>query len=84
MKYGLLGDFGSETVSQGHKVVEDDQRNAKASAEGENLLANHVTESGGSVRLFVHDFGHRSIGNHLTSPSNDVAVEIPNEIGRDI
>jgi hypothetical protein len=84
IKYGLLGEFSSEAVSQGHKVVKDDQRDAKASAEGENLLANHITESGGAMGLFVHNFGHRGIGNHLAGPSNDIVIEVPNEIDRDI
>ena len=80
----LFGDFCGETIGEGHKLVDDDQSDAEASAKSEDLVTNGITKSNRAIGFFIHDLGHSDVGNHLTSTFEDVSVQISKKVGWDV
>lgn len=83
-KESLSSLLSIERVGQGHKLVDDHQRNTHASTKGDDLLTDGVTESGGAIGLFVHKFGDRCVRHDFSSPFDKFAIEVTHQVGRDV
>ena len=80
----LLGVFWHKRVGKGHELVNNNKREAETCAEGDDLLTDCLTKSSGTVVVFVHQLGHRSVSNNITGVLDDVEVKVANKIGRNI
>ena len=80
----LLGNFCGNAVGEGHKLVDDNQGDTKTSTESEDLLAYGVAKGSGTMGFLTHDFGHGRVGDDLASTLDDVAVQVADQVGRNI
>lgn len=71
-------------IGESHEFVDDNKGDPEPSTESEDLLTDRITKSQGSRGIFIHQLGHSGVGDDLTGSLDDVAIEVADEIGRDV
>ena len=81
---GLFRGFRHKRVGKSHKLVDNNERNTKASTKSEDLLTNGITKGSGTMGFLVQNFGHRSIGNNIAGSLYKLTVQVTNNVGVNI